>query len=121
MENKKILIIEDNQNTRKLYADLLHSRGYSVEIAVDGPGGLEMARSGKFHLILLDIMLPGIDGLEVLETLKNEDATRKIAVFTNLSAQNLFEEAKKKGADDFIIKSDTAPEAFLEKIKTLTS
>lgn len=120
MDNaKKILLIEDDLDTRNLYSDVLKTKGYEVDIASDGEEGLAKARAGRYVLILLDIMLPRIDGLQVLSILKKEDSQRRVAIFTNLSSSDLSEEAKKNGADEFILKSDTDPGKLLEIMKSL--
>lgn len=120
MDNKKrILLIEDDADTRNLYSDLLKTKGYEVVTAVDGVEGHIKANEGSYGLVLLDIMMPNEDGLEVLSTLKNENSKLKIAIFTNLSSANLLDEARRKGADEFIVKSDMDPGKFLEKVASL--
>lgn len=117
--NKRILLIEDDQNTRDLYLGILKTQGYTVDLAVDGREGLSKAASNIYNLILLDIMLPKVDGLEALSILKNNDRNRKVALFSNLSTTDIIEKAMKIGADEFIMKTDTDPDAFLVKIKKL--
>lgn len=117
--NKKILLIEDDLDTRTLYADILKNGGYEVDTSPDGQEGLLQAQSGSYDIVLLDIMLPTIDGLEVLSVLKKEKPSLKVVLFTNLSSENLIEQAQKKGADAFILKSDIDPDKLLEQIKNL--
>lgn len=120
MAEKKILLIEDDLNTRNLYMDLLSSKGYEVEFAADGKEGLLKAEEGSYDLVLLDIMLPHVDGLEILSALKKDGESKmKIALFTNLSSKDVIDEARAKGADAFLLKSDLDPGKFLEKVKNL--
>lgn len=116
---KKILLIEDDNDTMNLYVDILKSRGFDVDSASDGEQGLLQAEKVPHDLVLLDIMMPKIDGLEVLRTLKKESPSQKIIIFTNLSSSELANEAKEKGADAFLVKSDTDPDKLLEKVSGL--
>ena len=74
----RILLVEDNENNRYLARYLLERAGFALEVAVDGKRGLELARAGRFDLILMDIQLPGLDGLAVTRRLKDNPATRDI-------------------------------------------
>lgn len=120
-EKKKILVIEDDDSIRLLYQDLLKDEGYEVECASGGVEGLEKARKADYQLIVLDVMMPEYDGLQVLANLKKEGNKAKIALFTNLYSQEVYDEAKKIGFDDFVVKSDTNPGEMLEKVRNLIS
>jgi DNA-binding response OmpR family regulator len=119
MANKKILLIEDDLNTGNLYSDILKTEGYDVVTAPDGQEGLLKAENDTFDLIILDAMIPKMDGLEVLAAIKKKDSACKVAIFSNLSFPDVISEAKKLGADAFIHKSDTDPGKLLEKVKDL--
>jgi len=119
--NKKILLIEDDQNTRDLYFGILRTQGYTIDMAQDGKEGLSKAENGTYNLILLDIMMPKVDGLEALSILKKQDSNRKVALFSNLSSTDIVDQAMNIGADEFIMKSDTDPDAFLVKINKLVN
>jgi len=106
MTKKKILIVEDEENLLRLESILLGSRGYEVKGAIDGPSALESVASTKPDLVLLDIMLPGIDGYEVCRQIKANEATRHIPVVM-LSAKKSKEDLVKgeqAGADWYITK-----------------
>lgn len=120
MDNKHILLIEDDQNTSDILK-ISKTQGYQVDVALDGREGLDKASTNTYDLILLDIMMPKIDGLETLSVLKKYDAHRKVALFSNLSSTEIIEKAMKIGADEFIMKSDTDPDSFLVKVKRLTN
>ena len=103
----KILLVEDNELNRDMLSRRLSRRGYEVEVAVDGAQGIEMARSVTPDLILMDVGLPGIDGLEATRRLKAEPGTRAIpivALTANAMAGDQ-EEALAAGCDEY----DTKP------------
>jgi CheY-like chemotaxis protein len=106
MTKKKILIVEDEEILLALESTLLASRGYEVKGVMDGPSALESVASMKPDLILLDVMLPGMDGYEVCRQIKANEATRHIPVIM-LSAKKRDEDLVKgeqAGADWYITK-----------------
>jgi two-component system cell cycle response regulator DivK len=80
MAGELILVVEDNPNNRKLVRDVLQFKGYEVAEATTAEDGIEMARSLKPSLILMDIHLPGMDGITALAHLRNDEQTRDIPV-----------------------------------------
>ncbi|MEA1927497.1 MAG: response regulator [Candidatus Auribacterota bacterium] len=115
---KKVLIIEDSAADAAIIKDILCQYDLIVETAMDGEEGFEKARSGPPDLILLDLILPGIDGYEVCRRIKKEDSLRK-AVVVVLSVRDTVEDitrAFQAGADDYIIKPPW-PEIIAKKIK----
>jgi DNA-binding response OmpR family regulator len=106
MKNKKILIIDDELEMAQLLKIELETEGYSVMMAHDGVSGLELIKNEKPHLVLLDIMMPGLDGYEVLRQLRADALIKDVTVLL-LTAKGLDEEIKKGldlGADDYILK-----------------
>lgn len=101
-----VLIIEDHPGTAKFISDLLSSHGHKTMIASDGVTGMIKAEEAKPELILLDMMLPGIDGLEVFERLKKNPLTAKIPVIfvTVRNEAEYKEKGFELGAADYIIK-----------------
>jgi len=84
---KKLLIVEDDEFLRDFYQELLTSEGYTVDVAADGEVGWEKIHQGGWNLVLLDIMLPKMDGLHILQNLQAQPAQQKngpIVVLTNL-------------------------------------
>lgn len=77
---KRILVVEDNPMNMELVAELLESNGMEVTKAVDGPESLEFIKNNAFDLVLLDIQLPGIDGLEVLKIIKEDSSLQQMPV-----------------------------------------
>ena len=86
---QKILVLEDDQYTRDIYHDVLTEAGFEVTTAVDGEEGLVKIKEGGYNLILLDMMMPKVNGLEVLEKLKADPETKKIPIvmLTNLAGE----------------------------------
>ncbi|HSX19052.1 MAG TPA: response regulator [Candidatus Saccharimonadales bacterium] len=116
----KILFVEDDQLVREAYEEALLSAGYDVQSAVDGMQGLAMAREGGYALVLLDIMLPKLDGLGILRELKKQPPDVKngpVVVLTNLSHDPVIEEAAQLGAIETLVKSDIDPGILLETVK----
>ncbi|MDP3997308.1 MAG: response regulator [Candidatus Andersenbacteria bacterium] len=114
-----IQIIEDDALFARLYEKAFGFEGYDVEVATNGREGLEKVKTGKPTLILLDIMMPEMNGLEVLDHLKSDDATKDIPVIvlTNLAGEKDAEEALAKGAVKYIVKSDHDPKEIVSMVK----
>ena len=100
----KLLIIEDEESILQGLADVFVYNGYQVETAVEGTSGLEMALSGDYHLILLDIMLPGIDGFSVCNRIREVDRHLPIIMLTAKTSEEDIIKGLKLGADDYIPK-----------------
>jgi len=115
----KILIVEDDPLMRRLYQKIFTFEKYEVESAEDGEEGLDKARKSKPTLILLDIMMPKMNGLQVLEKLKADPDLKKIPVvmLTNLAGQKDAETALAKGAVKYIVKSEYEPKQVADMIK----
>src|SRR3989344_7908007 len=110
---KKILIVEDDQFLREFYEELLVGEGFSVETAEDGEIGSNKAKEGGFDLILLDIMLPKKDGLQVLRDLKLSPAKSPngpVVVLTNLGQDIVIKQCFALGAVGYLIKSAMNPD-----------
>ena len=102
----KILIVEDNRDNMELAVFLLHSAGHTVLSAMDAESGLSLAREELPNLILMDIQLPGMDGLEATALLKGDDATRAIPVIalSALAMKGDEERIRAAGCDGYIAK-----------------
>lgn len=103
-EKAHILIVEDEPAIREGLIDVLVFHGYSVASAEDGPGGLTQALSGKFDLILLDIMLPGMDGYEICDRIRQQDRMQPIIMLTAKTSDDEIVHGLKLGADDYVAK-----------------
>jgi DNA-binding response OmpR family regulator len=120
-EKTKVLIIEDEEMLVNMYISKFTKEGYQAEKASNGRIGLEQARTIKPDIILLDIMMPEIDGFMVLKDLKNDTATKDIPVImlTNLGQEEDIEKGKQLGATDYLVKANLTPAQVVEKVKTI--
>jgi two-component system response regulator RegX3 len=100
----QILVIEDEAAIREGLIDVLVFHGYTVDCAATGPEGLEKAQTGKFDLILLDIMLPGMDGYEICDRIRAEDRNQPIIMLTAKTSDEEIIQGLKLGADDYVAK-----------------
>lgn len=118
---QKILIIDDDPFILDMYVLKFRERGFDVEIAKDGKEGLQKARAGGVDIILLDIVMPVVDGFSILSELKKEEATRstKVIILTNLGQKEDVERGLGLGADDYIIKAHFTPSEVVEKVKNI--
>lgn len=114
---KRILIIEDDTFLRDLYEEMLSDAGYDVEVAEEGSTGFQKIKSQKFDLVLLDIMLPEKDGLQILHDLDGEKKKIPIVMLTNLGQDQVIKEALTAGASGYFIKSDLDPDEVLSKVE----
>lgn len=118
--NKKILVIDDDLYIRELYQEILVSAGFSVSTAIDGEDGLQKLTTDEFDLILLDLMMPKIDGLGVLKALKQDlvkEISSPILLLSNMGKEPVIDEALKNGVADYLVKSDINPDQLLSFIK----
>jgi CheY-like chemotaxis protein len=115
----KILIIEDDPLMSRLYQKIFTFEKYEIALAGDGEEGIKKASSEKPTLILLDVMMPKMNGIEVLKALKNNLETKSIPVIvlTNLSGQQDAENALALGAVKYIVKSEHEPKEIANMVK----
>lgn len=118
---KKILLIEDDRFLRELMSKKLLSLNYEVETAADGESGLAKIKEVKPDVVLLDLILPGMNGFEVLEKSKAdpETASIPIVILSNLGQTEDVEKGLKLGAVDFLVKAHFTPQEIVNKLKTL--
>ena len=114
-----ILVVEDDPLLLDLYRLKLRAEGFAVVTSTNGREGVEAALVSKPELILLDILMPEVDGYAALKKLKSDERTKKIPViiFSNLSQSWEIEKGLKLGADDFVIKTSLTPAQLAEKVK----
>lgn len=116
--SKSILLVDDDSAIRELYQTLLTGAGYVVDTATEGRTSLEKIKTIKFDLILLDIMMPQIDGLGVLDFLNEQKIPHAPILFmTNLLNDPATKEAVTKGAAGVLIKVNLEPDQFLIAIQ----
>ncbi|TSC66407.1 MAG: sensory box histidine kinase/response regulator [Microgenomates group bacterium Gr01-1014_80] len=117
----KILIVEDDSFLLKMYSKKFELDGFEVQTAADGAEGLEKMKSFQPNLVLMDIMMPKMSGLEAMDKARQDPTTKNIPVLvlTNLSTTDDAEAAVKKGAVGFLVKSDVTPSQVLSKAKEI--
>jgi DNA-binding response OmpR family regulator len=109
----KILVVEDEAAIRDGLIDVLVYHGYEVESAADGSKGLELALSGRFDLVLLDVMLPEINGFEICERIRQTDREQAIMMLTAKVSEDDIINGLKLGADDYVAKPFSITELTL--------
>lgn len=118
---KSIIIVEDDKFLRELIAQKLAKEGYEILTAIDGEEGITQIREKKPDLVLLDLILPGIDGFEVLSRMKADPNLSKIPVviLSNLGQREEVERGIKLGAIDYMIKAHFTPREIIDKVNTV--
>lgn len=116
---KSILVVEDDQFLRDLIVKKLEEEGLNIIQAVDGEEGLQFIKENKPALVLLDLILPGIDGFEVLKQVKSDPETKDIPIIilSNLGQKDDIERGLELGARDFMVKAHFTPEEIVKKAK----
>ena len=102
--NGSVLVIDDEEIMREILQTLLEREGYGVRIAASGQEGLDLARALPFDAVIVDVMMPGIDGLQVLEELKKQDDNLPVLMITAFASMDTAIKAMKLGAFDYITK-----------------
>lgn len=116
MQKQKVLFIEDDEQYRKIYKHKFELSGFAVEVAENGAIGIEKVRTFAPDLIFLDLKMPEMNGIEVLDALKADPqlAAIPVIILTNLSTSHDVEVAIQKGASTVLTKSDTEPDDIVE-------
>lgn len=115
----QILLVEDDNFLRDLIYHKMAKEGFNVEQGLDGEDGLRKAIELKPHLILLDLILPGIDGFEVLKKIREDESISKVPVIilSNLGQKDDIDRGMRLGATDYLIKAHNTPGEIIEKVK----
>lgn len=119
---KKVLCIEDEHFISELYVRALNKAGYEAMVIVDGIAGLKAAQTGEYDIILIDLMIPSLTGMEVLRTLRGPGAPpikSKIIVTTNLDVKEAVRRELEQMADGYIIKADITPHQLVDFINQI--
>ncbi len=116
---KKILVVEDDSMISSMYKTKFEADGFTVLTASDGAEGLESAKKEKPDIIMLDVILPRLDGFSVLEEIKKDKTTKNIPVImlTNLGTEEDKAKGEKLGALDYLVKASLTPGQVSAKIK----
>jgi DNA-binding response OmpR family regulator len=120
---KKVLCIEDEQFISELYVRALTKAGYEVTVEIDGKRGLDLAQTNRFNIILLDLMIPTITGIEVLRQLRGPEASKqlrsKIIITTNLEQREDIRADIEKQADGYLVKAEITPHELVDFLNTI--
>ncbi len=118
---KNILIVEDDSFLRDLISKKLSSAGFSISEAVDGESAIVKIKEAKPDLVLLDLLLPTMDGFEVLSKIKEDTITSAIPVIilSNLGQKEEVDKGISMGATDYLIKAQFTPEEIVAKVKEI--
>ena len=118
---KKILIVEDDKMISNMYETKLKQEGFFVLVAENGASGLDLAVKEEPDIVLLDVILPQMDGFSVLQELRGNPGTKKtpVVMLTNLGTSEDQEKGKKLGATDYWVKAAMTPSQVAEKVKEL--
>lgn len=119
--NKRVLVIDDDAQIRQMLHDYLTEKGYEVTLVADGKSGEERATQDPHDVILLDWMLPGMLGMDVLRAIRSDEgvADTPVIVMTNVAGERVFEQATEAGASACVRKDEALPQEFLEMIESL--
>jgi DNA-binding response OmpR family regulator len=114
----KILLVEDEELLREAYGTILESEGLDVDLAKNGEEALKHWKSKQYDLILLDLMMPKLDGIGFLKkaNIKKKLPVTKVVVFTNLSSGGNIKEALELGADEYVLKSNLSPKDLIKTV-----
>jgi DNA-binding response OmpR family regulator len=117
----KILIVEDDKFLRELISQKLIKEQFEISSAIDGEEGIKKIKEEKPKMVLLDLILPGIDGFEVLTKMKEDPSVSSIPVIilSNLGQKEDIERGLKLGAADYLIKAHFTPGEIIEKIRMI--
>jgi DNA-binding response OmpR family regulator len=117
----RVLIVDDDPTLIEMYRARMVAEGFAVELAHDGQEALAKAVETNPSIILLDMRMPNVTGLEVLEILRTTKATQKtpVIVLTALSDDKLRQDALERGATDYLVKAETMPAQVVEKIHAI--
>ncbi len=118
---KKIIIVEDEEILRNLLQKKLIAEGYEVEVAEDGEVGLSKIRANRPDLILLDIIMPKMNGIEMLEEMVKDESLKDIPVIvvSNSGQPVEIDRAQKLGARDWLVKTEFEPQEVIDKVIAL--
>lgn len=116
---KKIILVEDEDFIRDLYFRQLSKEGFLVKVAADGQSALALLKNEVFDLLLLDIMLPGMNGLQVLREFKaqNPNSPMITILLTNLGQEAVIKEGFELGAQAYLIKASYTPDQVVQEVK----
>ncbi|MBI2450364.1 MAG: response regulator [Candidatus Nealsonbacteria bacterium] len=120
-ENKKVLIVEDDEFLADILVKQLAKAGFDTDLAIDAKAALEKIKQEKPSLVLLDLILPGMNGFEFLEKIKSDPILRdiRVIILSNLGQKDEIERGLKLGAEDFMVKANYDINEIIQKVKNV--
>ncbi len=117
----KILLIEDDKDISELYQNILVDNSFIVDVAFDGDSGMEKVEKGDFDILIVDIMLPNKDGLDILKDSKKKGFLnkKKVLVLSSIDRNDVLDAAETFGAQKYIVKSSVNPQELIDIINNL--
>lgn len=121
MADKKINVglVEDDQMLSDMYKLKFQKAGFDIVSAADGAAGLEMVKKEKPDILLLDIIMPKLDGFQVLTEIRKTDSKLPVVLLTNLGQEEDVVKGRNLGATDYFVKSNFTPDAIVEKVRSI--
>src|SRR5689334_10270597 len=113
--NKKILLIEDDEFIADLYQMVLKDAGYQIDYAADGAQGYQKIENGGYDLVLLDLMLPSKNGVDILQDMWDKQNKMPVLVLSNLGDDKVIDKCLSLGAVGFLLKSSVTPKEVVAK------
>jgi len=117
----KILLIEDDRDISELYQGILRDNSFEVDFVYDGEEGMEKIVEGNFDILIVDIMLPSKDGLDILKDSRKKGylKNKKVLVLSSIDRNDVVEESENYGAQKYIVKSSVNPQELVDIINNL--
>ncbi len=114
--SKKVLLIEDFPVIQKLYGEFMQGHGFDVDIAYDGHVALEKVKDNTYDFVLVDLLLPQVNGIEFLEKFTNRPAQTKVIVLSDFNEPHTYERAHQLGIEAYLIKAENTPSELVAKL-----
>jgi two-component system alkaline phosphatase synthesis response regulator PhoP len=123
MAKKRILIVEDDEFLAEIYSRQFQTDGFDTEEALNGEEAEKVLNQKDFDIVLLDIMLPKVDGLTILEEIRKNPKTARtpVVVMSNLSQDSTIKQALSLGANGFLVKAEYLPPQIVSEVKKYLS
>ena len=117
----RILLIEDDKDISELYLNILKDNGFDVDTAMEGDSGFEKISQGNFETLVIDIMLPNKDGLDILKESQEKHllAGKKVLVLSSIDRSDVLDAASGYGAQKYVVKSSVNPQELVDIINSL--
>jgi DNA-binding response OmpR family regulator len=119
---KKILIVEDDESLRQMYKQVFVNSGYAVDEAVDPNKSLELLKENSYNVILLDLLFPSMDGVDVVRTIKSDvtkNSTTPIIILTNLTHDKKIKKVMQLGAYKCLFKAEHTPKTIFKEVDAI--